>query len=151
MRRTSAVLSGAVAALVLGCTVSRQGTLQTLPSGPVIPVTVAVEGDAVVVHGQNPATGEVLEGRLARVPQGRTGSGGWYPNSGGAVTPLPSGMGAAGGGTEKTIDVSGVLEGDQGTRLRCTAQVERRLRLAGGGICRVEGPIDNAPTFRLRF
>jgi hypothetical protein len=152
MSRASGTLLGTLACLALGCAVSRQGTLETLPSGPVIPVTVSVEGDGVLVRGQSPATGETFEGRLMKVSPGRSGGGGWYPSSGGGVTPLPGGIGAtASGGTEKTLDVAGNLEGDHGTTLRCVAQVERRLRLSGGGICRVDSAVDNPLTYRLRF
>ncbi len=152
MSRPSAALLGVIAAVALGCTVSRQGTLETLPAGPVIPVTVSVEGDAVLVRGRHPATGETFEGRLTKVSRGRSGGEGWYQSPGGAVTPMPGGIGATGsGGNEKTLDVAGSLDGDQGTTLRCVAQVERRLRLAGGGICRVEAPVDNALTYRLKF
>jgi hypothetical protein len=145
-------LLGAIGTVALSCTVSRQGTLETLPTGPVIPVTVSVEGDAVAVRGRNPATGETFEGRLAKVVRGRAGSGSWYPSSGGGVTPMPGGISAAGtGGNETTIDVAGNLEGDQGTTLRCVAQVERRLRLRGGGTCAVEGDAVSTTSYRLRF
>ena len=152
MSRASWALMGGVAALALGCTVAREGTLETLPSGPVIPVTVSVEGDAVLVHGRNPATGETFAGRLAKVHPGRAGEGSWYPSSGGGVAPMPGGMGAtSSGGTEKTLDVAGNLDGDLGTTLRCVVQVERRLRLAGGGICTADTPVDTPVRYRLRF
>jgi hypothetical protein len=151
MRRTMVALAAAVVALTSGCTVSRPGTLEMLPSGPVIPVTVSVEGDTVAVRGQNAVTGERFEGRLAKVVAQRTSTG-WYSSSAGPTTPMPSGIAATGSsGTERTIDVAGDLDGDQGTKLRCAAQVERRLLLTGGGICRVEGQPEGAPTYRLRF
>ena len=152
MKRSAAALLGAVAALALGCTVAREGTLEPLPSGAVIPVTVSVEGDAVAVHGTNPATGERLEGRLAKVVPGRSGSGPMSPSSGGPITPMPGGMAATGtGGNQATIDVAGNLEGDQGTTLRCVAQVERRLQLRGGGTCTVVGEAAATTSFRLKF
>ncbi len=152
MTRPARTLLGAAGVLALGCTVSREGTLETLPTGTVIPVTVSVEGDAVAVRGRNPATGEMFEGRLAKVLRGRTGNGSWYPSPGGGVTPMPGGISAAGtGGNEATINVAGNLDGDQGTTLRCVAQVERRLRLRGGGTCAVAGDATATTSYRLRF
>jgi hypothetical protein len=148
---TSRALLGAVV-LASACTVSREGTLATLPTGPVIPVTVSVEGDSVAVRGQNPATGETFEGRLAKVIHGRgEGGGPVYPSSG-PLTPMPGGISAAGtGGNEATIDVAGNLEGDQGTTLRCVAQVERRLSLRGGGTCTVVDESAKPISYRLKF
>jgi hypothetical protein len=135
-----------------GCTVSRQGTLETLPFGAVIPVTVSVEGDAVAVQGQHPETGESFEGRLAKVGPARSASDHWYQSPGGTGAPMPSGIGATGSGdNERTIDVAGNLEGDKGTTLHCVVQVERRVRLAGSGLCTVVGAVEGAPTFRLKF
>jgi hypothetical protein len=152
MRGLAGMLACGLGLTLLACTVSRQGTLETIPSGTVIPVAVSVEGDEVVVHGQSPATGETFDGRLLKVAGRGEGAGPWYPSAGGAMTPMPSGIGAtSSGGGEQTIDVSGILEGDAGTRLRCSVQVARRLRLSGDGICRVDPPADNAATYRLKF
>lgn len=153
MRRAAAGLGLAATLFAVGCTVSRAGTLELLPGGSTFPVKVSVEGDAVSVRGTDPATGEAFDGRLAKVVQKGPGSGSWYPSPAGPTTPSPGGLSATGGasGTQTTIDVAGDLSGDRGTTLRCVAQVERRLYLAGGGICRVIGAGEDAPTYRLKF
>jgi hypothetical protein len=49
------------------------------------------------------------------------------------------------------IEMSGRLEGDKGTTLKCVLQIEKRLKIRGSGTCRsVEGD-DLNPTYRLRF
>lgn len=140
-------------AFALGCTVTRQGTLQLLPGGASIPVTVTVEGDSLSLVGEHPETGERLAGRLRKVAGDEPTSEPWYPSSPTGGAPRPGGISGVGGeaGTEKTLNLSGTIEGDRGTRLRCLVAVERRLYLRGGGTCRLEAADDNAPSYRLKF
>jgi len=131
----------------LGCTVSREGTLLLVPDGPTIPLEVTVTSEEVVLEGVNPATGERLHGSLEKVG-GEAGTG--EPWIGGSPN-APASPGAAGidstSATELRMNVAGTLSGDLGTRMRCVAEVERRLYLRGGGSCIAEG----GASYRLKF
>lgn len=138
--------------VLAACTVTRQGTLEELSSAVTLPVALTVESDSAWVRAVDPRTGEVLQGRLTLDPSGRHNRPGLHPEP-----PLPSGsagLGAAGAGMPlrggTVMNLTGLLEGDQGTMLRCTVQVEQRVRLRGSGLChdtreRVQR------SFRLRF
>jgi hypothetical protein len=149
-RHGSLVLSG-VLVLLAACAITRQGTLTKLPTGPEIPVTIAVTETDATLTGTNPETGEEFSGTLyAEETKGdRGGFGTKQPVGGGSVTPgvAPPPM----TGTRETIVMSGRLEGDKGTSLKCMVQVERTLTLKGSGVCRVVDSDDPNPAYRLRF
>lgn len=71
--------------------------------------------------------------------------------------PIPSDsadQGAAGAGVPlrggTVMNLTGLLHGDKGTVLRCTVQIEQRLRLRGAGLC--HDTREGVPrSFRLRF
>ena len=140
--------------LATGCTLSRPGLVMQLPSGPSFPVTVKVGADSATVTGEDPATGEVFEGTFKLEPRVRKETergifGPAQPVGGGAVTPgmapsqsLPS---------PATVEMSGILEGDKGTSLKCVLEVKQRLRVGGSGLCRPAGTPDADPTHRLTF
>lgn len=138
--------------VLLGCTVTRQGTLEELSGAITLPVAVSVESDSAWLRAVDPRTGEVLQGRLSLDPSGRHIRPGLHPEP-----PLPSGsagMGAAGAGVPlrggTVMNLTGQLQGDQGTTLRCTVQVEQRIRLRGAGLC--HDTREGIPSsFRLRF
>jgi|YNPBryunderm2012_1023409.scaffolds.fasta_scaffold16696_1 hypothetical protein len=140
------------AALLAGCTLTREGTLEELPSAVSLPVTVALAADSAWVRALDPRTGEVLQGRLTLDPSG--------PHSRPTLHPEPAlpsgsaGLGAAGAGVPlrggTAMHLIGRLEGNQGTVLRCTAQVEQGLRLRGAGVCH-ELREGTTRSFRLRF
>ena len=144
--RRSAALALGVALLAGGCTVTRPGTLLPLPAGAAIPVTVTVTEDAATIRGVDPATGERLEGVLAAERP---------PRPPGGLAPIPPAAPPVGVAPAATgpvvIFFSGHLEGDHGTRLTCTLEVERRLRLRGSGLCRLAGEAKGPPEFRLTF
>lgn len=147
-------LSLAIALLslsVVACTVARDGTLTLVPTGPEIHVKVSVTTDQVVLEGVDPATGEHLRGTLSKVGGERGSQEPW--DAGSSDTPPVPGAGGvvSSGDTELKMSVAGTLSGDLGTRLRCVAEVERRLYLRGGGTCVAESGGDTAPSYRLKF
>jgi len=149
MRRSHVVLVAPLALAAAACTVSRRGTLTLLPAGPAISVEVAVTADEVTLEGVDPGTGERLHGTLRKVGGER---GAREPWSGGAEPPVQGAGGVTSSGeTELKMNVAGTLSGDRGTRLRCVAEVERRLYLRGGGTCVAEGGAAGAPSYRLTF
>lgn len=143
---------GLAAFAPLACTVTRPGTLTDLASGVTLPGTVSVTSDSAWVRAVDPRTGEVLQGRLSLDPARRHSRPPLPPES-----PLPSGsggLGAAGAGVPlrggTLLHLAGELEGDRGTRLHCTIQVEQRLHLRGTGFCyRAEGGVGRG--LRLQF
>jgi hypothetical protein len=138
------------AALVAACTVSRSGTLTPLVAGPTIALKVSVTNDEVHLEGVDPATGEQLHGTLARVGGERGSQEPWDAGSGDA--PLPGAGGVTSSNeTELKMNVTGILTGDRGTRLRCVAEVERRLYLRGGGSCVAADGNEGTPSYRLKF
>ena len=142
------VLLGLLAA---GCTVSRDGTLTLVPDGPEIHVKVSVTTEQVVLDGVLTATGEHLRGTLTKVGGERGSQEPW--DAGSSDAPPLSGAGGvvSSGDTELKMNVAGTLSGDLGTRLRCVAEVERRLYLRGGGTCVAEAGGEGAPSYRLKF
>ncbi len=143
-----------IAALLLvglvlgGCALTRHGVLRSLDGPGAMDVTVTVESDSARIHGTDPATGETFDGRLAREEGtedvARTGVPAGGPPAG--AEPVP---GAAVRST--TLNLSGVLVGDLGTRLRCSIQVERRVLIRGSGLCRNEGEGAAPRRYRLTF
>jgi hypothetical protein len=154
MRFRRLCLLAAYLGLAVGCTMSRPGLVMQLPSGPSFPVTVKVGADSATVAGEDPATGEVFEGTFKLEPRVRKDMergifGPAQPVGGGAVTPgvgpstsLPS---------SASVEMSGILEGDKGTTLKCVLKVEQRLRLSGSGLCHPADMPHADPTHRLTF
>ena len=126
--------------------VTRAGTLTGVPGGPAIAVTVAVREESATVRGVNPQTGEALTGVL-RVEHGERPRGWLAPAPG--VGPHV-GLAPAPAGPVVMVFV-GRLEGDRGTSLKCTLEVERRLRLRGHGMCRLADGEGSSPVYRLSF
>lgn len=140
------VAGGALPLLLGGCVVTRAGTLTGIPGGPAIAVTVAVREESATVRGVNPQTGEALTGVLQvehaeRPPGGLAPAPGVGPHVG--LAPSPAGP--------VVMVFVGRLEGDRGTGLKCTLEVERRLRLRGRGVCRLADSEDQFPIYRLSF
>jgi hypothetical protein len=136
---TVAGAAGAVATLlVVSCSATRQGTLVRIPSGPTMAATVTIEGDRAEVTATDPSTGEVLTGQLTADTSSRSSGGRGIagPVAGGGPGTVASTAPPPGGTTSATLDLAGELAGDQGTRLRCAVQVEKRIRLRGSGVCR---------------
>ena len=152
MSHLSAVAGCGFVVVLTACAVTREGTLTRLSSGDLIPVTVRVEEESVTIVGTNPATGEKLEGTLHVQRGDRGGKGMLGPRPPGGRPEMSPGMlPPPATGQRATLEMTGMLEGDKGTSLKCALQVEKRLRLRGTGICRpVEGDELN-PTYRLRF
>jgi hypothetical protein len=134
-----------------GCSVSRKGTLTLGPAGPVIPVKVSVTTEQVVLEGVHPATGERLRGTLTKVGGERGSQEPWDAGTGHAPPPPGAGGVVSSNETELKMNVAGTLSGDLGTRLRCVAEVERRLYLRGGGTCVAESGGEGAPSYQLKF
>ena len=135
----------------MACTVSRDGTLTLVPAGQVVLLEVSVTNEQVTLDGIDPATGERLRGVLKKVGGERGTQEPWDAGSGHSA-PLPGAGGVVSSGdTELKMNVEGTLAGDLGTRLRCVAEVERRLYLRGGGSCVAEGGDGQAPRYRLEF
>jgi hypothetical protein len=149
-RRRSVVACGCLV-LLAACTFTRKGTLTKLPTGPEIAVTVAVTETSATVKGTDAETGEEFEGVLhAEEAKPDRGMAAPAPPLGGSpVTPgvAPPPM----TGARETIQMSGRLEGSQGTSLKCVVQVERTLTLKGSGTCRIADTDDLNPAYRLRF
>ncbi|MBZ5589382.1 MAG: hypothetical protein LAO05_12550 [Acidobacteriia bacterium] len=144
----------ALTALLAGCAVTRQGKLTTIASGVTIPITVEVKADSATIHGTNPESGEHLEGifRLDRGERVR-GSMGMPgpvgPGGGGSVSPGVGPYPAT--GRPAILEMTGHLEGDKGTSLRCALEVEKRLRLRGAGVCRTLEGQEESTVYRIRF
>ncbi len=141
------VVGGCALPLVLGgCVVTRAGTLTKIPDGPAIPATVAVREESATVRGVDPLTGETLTGVL-HVEHAERPRGGLAPAPGVGphvgLAPSPAGP--------VVMVFVGRLEGDRGTSLKCTLEVERRLRLRGHGVCRLADSEDPSPVYRLNF
>ncbi len=134
------------------CAITREGTLEEIPSAVSLPMTVSVESDSAWVRAVDPRTGEVLQGRLILDPGGRHHRPALHPQP--ALPSGSAGLGAAGAGVPlrggTAMSLIGQLEGDQGTVLRCTVQVEQRLHLRGAGVC-LDTREKAARSFRLRF
>ena len=151
--RLSLVVCG-VALVVSSCSVTRHGTLAKFPSGVTIPISVVVEADSAAIRGTNPESGERLAGTFHLTGKDRTAT------PGGVMGPAPViGGGSVSPGTgprpataqqPSVVEMSGRLEGDLGTSLRCTLQVKKGLRLEGLGACRNEGDEERL-AFRIRF
>ncbi len=140
--------------LTLACTVTRSGTLSRFPSGVSIPLSVVVDTESATVLGTNPESGEHLSGTFhlsheapARVPGGVLAPA--PPVGGGAVSPGTGPRPAA--AQPSVVEMTGRLEGDKGTSLRCTLQVKRGLRVEGFGACRDAEGEDAPLAFRIRF
>jgi hypothetical protein len=151
MRRTLFALAVLAALASAACTVSRDGTLALVPDGPTIHLKVSVTNSEIVVGGVDPATGERLSGTLSRVGGERGSQEPWDAGSSKAPPSPGAGGVVSSGETELRMNVAGILEGDHGTRLRCVAEVERRLYLRGGGTCVAAEGGEGAPSYRLKF
>jgi hypothetical protein len=130
---------------LLGCSVTRPGTLQRMPDGPVVEVKVTVEGEAASVEGVDPQTGERLLGRFHDERA---------PDTSGApkVILVPDESGPAlQSARDTTLRLIGTLEGDQGTRLRCSLEVQRRVLIRGAGSCRPIDSTGETTLYRLKF
>jgi hypothetical protein len=151
MGRTAILAALLLAAAGAACTVSRDGTLALVPDGPAIRLKVSVTNDRIVVEGVDPASGERLHGTLERVGGERGSQEPWDAGSSKAPPAPGAGGVVSSGETELRMNVAGILEGDRGTRMRCVAEVERRLYLRGGGTCVAADGADGAPSYRLKF
>ena len=142
----SALAASVIPLALGGCVVTREGTLTPVSAGVAIPVTVAVKEESATVHGIDPRTGEELAGVL-RVEHAKRPPGGLAPAPG-----IGSHLGFApmAGGPVVMVFV-GPLDGNRGTSLKCTLEVERRLRLRGRGVCRLAEGDDETPAYRLSF
>ena len=151
MTRTPSSVAGLLSLVAVACTVSRDGTLSLQPEGPVISLKVSVTSDEVVLDGVDPATGERLHATLRKVGGERGRQEPWDAASSNAPPSPGAGGVVSSNETELKMNVAGALAGDRGTRMRCVAEVERRLYLRGGGTCVVEGVAASAPSYRLKF
>ncbi len=146
MRRALTVVL--VTLVVAGCALTRHGVLRSLDGPDAFDVTVTVETDTVSVHGTDPTTGETFDGRFVREEgtedRSRMGVTGGVPPTG--AEPV-SGTAVQ----SPTMNLSGFLEGDGGTRLRCSIQVERRVLIRGSGLCRTELEGGSSRRYRLTF
>jgi len=148
--RWSVVACGCLV-LLGACTFTRKGSLTRLPTGPEIPVTIAVTETSATVEGTNPETGERFEGTF-HVEESSASRGMLSPSpavGGGSVTPGVAPAPVTGG--RKTIVMVGLLKGDQDTVLKCWVQVQRTLQLPGSGTCRVVDSGEQKPAYSLRF
>lgn len=150
MSRTRTLAGLTAVLLASACTVSRSGVLRAVPDGPVIPVSVTIEEDVVTVTGTDPVSGERFGGRLLADPAATRRA---LPLPAGGLGPGPSGSAPAPvlSGPAAVFNVSGILTGDRGTVLACDAQVERRVRLQGVGMCRPGREGEDTPVYRLSF
>jgi len=152
--RRSLAVGCSFALLAVACVVTRQGTLTKVSSGAVFPVSVVVAADSATVRGTNPENGESLEGTFHLDSEGRAPSpmgvpGPAPPIGGGAVSPGTGPRPVS--GRPVVLELTGRLEGDKGTSLRCSLQIKKGLRLEGMGLCRsLEGEEESA-VFRIRF
>jgi hypothetical protein len=149
-RRASLVACGGLV-LLAACAITRQGILTKLPTGPKIPVTVAVTDTDATLTGTDPQTGEEFKGTFHVVEtKGERGMvGPDSPMGGGSMTPgLPPEPRT---GTKETIEMVGRLEGSNGTSLQCAIQVERTLTLKGSGTCLLADSTDLNPVYKIRF
>jgi hypothetical protein len=151
MVRTLRFLAVLAAVAGAACTVSREGTLALVPDGPTIHLKVSVTNDQVTLDGVDPVRGERLNGTLTRVGGERGSQEPWDAGSSKAPPSPGAGGVVSSGETELKMNVSGLLEGDRGTRMRCVAEVERRLYLRGGGTCVAADGAEGAPSYRLKF
>ncbi len=156
MRSTSRWLTicGGLALVATACTFTRQGNLTRVPSGPAIPISVAVGADSARVTGTDPATGERLDGTFhldrGERPPSPIGVPGPAPAiGGGAVSPGTGPRPAT--GRPAVLDLKGRLEGDKGTSVRCALQIKKGLRLEGVGVCRAADDDEAPVVYRIRF
>jgi len=153
--RVLSLAAGCGLALLAGaCTFTRQGSLTSVSSGKTIPIAVAVGAETASIKGTDPATGEHLEGTFRLEPKERT------PATIGIPGPPPAlGGGGVSPGTgprpataaPNVLDMSGRLEGDKGTSLRCGLQVKKGLKLEGVGVCRTDEGEEALVVYRIRF
>jgi hypothetical protein len=131
--------------VLLGCTVSRPGTLQKMPGGPIVELTVTVAANAASVQGIDARTGERLEGsfREERTPD---------TSAAPRVDVVPAdGSPALQSARDTTLKLVGTLDGDRGTHLRCSLEVQRRVLIRGEGWCRPVDRSDEASFYHLKF
>ncbi len=145
------VVAGGCLVLLAACAITRNGTLTKLPTGPQIPVTVAVTETEATVKGTDTQSGERFEGTFHAVePKGdREMLGPSSPMGGESMTPGQAPMPRT--GTRETIQMTGRLEGDKGTSLKCAIQIERTLTMKGSGTCLLADTGDLNPAYHLRF
>ncbi len=150
----SATLGCGLALLAGACAFTRSGTLTNAGTGAVIPVSIEVGSESATVRGTNPANGERLEGTFHLEPKERTPEevslpGPPPPMGGGAVSPGTGPRPAA--RAPAVLNMSGRLEGDKGTSLRCGLQVKKGLNLEGVGVCRTAEGEGTLVVYRIRF
>lgn len=138
-----------------GCAVTRSGFLADAARGRTIPISIVVRSDSAEITGVDPASGEKLAGKLLldeESPRPGGDFGGVTPPVGGGPAGGPGGTApiAVGRSASPAFALTGTLEGDQGTRLRCIVEVQQRLRLSGEGVCRSIRPESDA-RYVLRF
>jgi len=142
----------AAALLLVGCAVTRSGSLSVPGEERSIPVTVNLAGSAAEITGFDPVTGERFEGTLSEDTATRRpiDAGAIGPPIGGG--PAPIGSEGIAGVRDTTINLTGSLRGDRGTELLCALQVEKRALIRGAGTCRPLGAIDDeGKIYRLSF
>ncbi|HVN31140.1 MAG TPA: hypothetical protein VMT45_04075 [Thermoanaerobaculaceae bacterium] len=151
MASRGSLVAGGGLVLLAACAITRTGTLTKLPTGPKIPVTVAVTDMDATLTGTDAQTGEEFKGTF-HVVETRGDRGMLGPNSpmgGGSMTPgLPPEPRT---GTKETIEMAGRLNGSNGTSLQCVIQVERTLTLKGSGTCMLADSTDLNPVYKIRF
>ena len=138
-----------------GCSITRHGTLTRTPGGPTVPVTIVLKGETATLRGVHPVTGEQLEGLLRPDPTRNpadTDSAqireAFDPGGSAAPTGAPPVAVARG---PQTLDLVGTLHGNEGSQLRCSIQIQRRLRLGGEGVCLDPKASADGPLYRVRF
>jgi len=144
----------ALTVLLAACAVTRQGTLTRISSRVAIPISVVITADSATIRGTNPENGESLEGILhldreerARAPIGMPEP--VAPVGGGSVSPGVGPRPAT--GRPAILEMTGRLEGDKGTSLRCALEVKKSLKLQGVGVCRTLEGQEEPTLYRIRF
>jgi hypothetical protein len=144
----------AAALLLVGCAVTRSGSLSVPGEERSIPLTVSLAGSAAEITGFDPVTGERFEGTLSEDTAIRRpfDGGALGPPIGGGPAPIGSEGITSGSVRDTTINLTGSLRGDRGTELLCALQVEKRTLIRGAGTCRpMDGLGKEGKLYRLSF
>lgn len=98
---------------------------------------VSIEGESAFVTATDPASGEILKGRLVDEGGRQPGPGTLDPLAGSAISPGPAGPSGASlmAPGARTLRLVGDLVGDRGTTVHCEVALEQRIRLRGQGLC----------------
>ena len=155
MNRITIPAACVLVAAAWGCAITRHGTLTRTPGGPTVPITVVLKGETATVRGAHPVTGEQLEGILKPDPERQRESAESRQireafDPGGAAAPTGAPPVAVARGSS-TLDLVGTVYGSDGAQLRCSIQVQQRIRIGGDGVCLDPEAGAGAPIFRLRF